>query len=685
MPSIYGTISPPPLGNVYLDALVGPGVYDLSAFSRPLTYVLQGKPGSSGMNGLGGTLWSANGAATAFVEALDAWEAVCNIQVESYPFYYNGSGGTSANWVEQLDALGSETSELGHHELPVPGMFATTLQLNGGFNSQSVVFKRENNASGGYSFTTFLHEIGHALGLDHPHSSGTFPGVTSESSLGNFSLNQGIYTVMSYNDGYAAKGMSPSYAYGWMSTPGAWDIAVVQALYGANMSSHAGDDVYTLSTINAAGTGYACIWDAGGNDTISAEAAMISCRIDLREATLAQDAGGGGWLSSASGIYGGFTIANGVVIENAIGGTNADSIEGNSHNNVLRGLAGNDIIVGNGGDDVLDGGVGNDALSGGQGSDLILGGDGSDTIFALGDGDTIDGGLGTDLLNFGGLTRSYNAVFGYGDAVVGDDTVTGVETIAFRDAVLTFDENSDAAFVMRMYDTVLRRTPDPAGLDSWLDAMDHGTTRAQVAKGFLGSQEFALVTGSLSTPDYVEYLYNHALGRASDPSGKAGWVNYIDSGTMSRADVLMGFSESQEHKNLTAGTLNQGLWHTNDNFQQIEALYDSFADRLPDQAGLLGWADLMDRGMTLKQVATGFAGSAEFAARTTGMSNANLVEYMYNTTLDRPSDAVGKAYWVDQLDHGMSKGDLLLGFSSSLEHFLQLQEHLYSGVDFHIV
>lgn len=360
-------------------------------------------------------------------------------------------------------------------------------------------------------------------------------------------------------------------------------------------------------------------------------------------------------------------------IEHIVGTQFADSIEGDSKNNHLSGKAG---------DDALWGDEGNDIIQGDLGQDVIYGGSGADVIYAIGDGDTIDGGAGIDTLNYSSLARYYGVGPAHGGASIAYDNVVGVEEINFRDAVLTFDENSDAAFVMRMYDTVLRRTPDPAGLDSWLDAMDHGMTRAQVAKGFLGSQEFALATGSLSTADYVEYLYNHALDRASDPAGKAGWINYIDSGTMTRADVLMGFSESQEHKLLTADTLNQGLWHTNDNFQQIEALYDSFANRLPDQAGLIGWADMMDHGMTLKQVAAGFAGSAEFSAHTAGMTNAALVEYMYNTTLNRASDATGKAYWVDQLDHGMSKGDLLLGFSSSLEHFLQLQDHLYSGVDY---
>jgi hypothetical protein len=229
---------------------------------------------------------------------------------------------------------------------------------------------------------------------------------------------------------------------------------------------------------------------------------------------------------------------------------------------------------------------------------------------------------------------------------------------------------------------VLGREPDAQGLDYWLDAMDYGFTRKQVAEGFLGSPEFASASG-MSNPDFVEFLYQQCLGRPSDSGGKAYWINQITSGT-SRADVLIGFSESPEHRTQTADILGEGLWKTDNNYQQVVALYDGFGDRLPDLNGLQYWVGQLKAGASLNSVAAGFAASPEFTSNTAGFSNADLVEYMYNNTLDRASDPGGKQYWLSQLDHGLSKGDLLLGFSMSPEHIQALETHLYSGVDFYV-
>src|SRR5262249_34661412 len=144
-------------------------------------------------------------------------------------------------------------------------------------------------------------------------------------------LDHMFWTVMSYNDGYnfdangliqfnasgqVVPGGNPQLIngntiltdYGYAGGPMALDIAATQYLYGANAPFHQNDDVYDLPDANQAGTKWYCIWDTGGNDTIEYSGTK-NVTIDLRPATLDNTATGGGVLSYAANVRGGFTIA----------------------------------------------------------------------------------------------------------------------------------------------------------------------------------------------------------------------------------------------------------------------------------------------------------------------------------------------------------------------------------------
>ena len=167
--------------------------------------------------------------------------------------------------------------------------------------------------------------------------------------LGRFDLNQGVYTMMSYNDGWETNpdGEPPGYDYGYEGTPMAIDIAVLQEKYGVNETLPQGRNTYRLPDVNQSGTFYACIWDAGGRDAIVTDS-DAAATIDLRAATLKPKPGGGGYISYVDGIFGGFTIANRVTIENARRRRRRRRPVGNAANNRLDGGRGDDLIVGRG-------------------------------------------------------------------------------------------------------------------------------------------------------------------------------------------------------------------------------------------------------------------------------------------------------------------------------------------------
>lgn len=258
-------------------------------------------------------------------------------------------------------------------------------------------------ARGGLDFVTFIHELGHALGLGHTHDDGgettIWPGVSSSEDLGDFAMNQGLFTTMGYNDGWrtAPHGVPQDLTRGWQGGPMALDIAALQLMYGVNRSHKTGNDTYRLPDENKLGTFYQCIWDAGGTDQILG-ATGIENTIDLRAATLAAAPGGGGYASFARAIHGGYTIAKGAVIENATGGGKADLLRGNGAANALKGLDGNDRLEGLGGNDSLEGGGGVDRLEGGAGADLQRGGEGADMLRGGAGNDRLRGDAGADLL-----------------------------------------------------------------------------------------------------------------------------------------------------------------------------------------------------------------------------------------------------------------------------------------------
>ena len=238
---------------------------------------------------------------------------------------------------------------------------------------------------GSYFFLTLTHELGHSLGLGHPHdknySYGTFPGVTKGSGydFGSHKLNGSPWTVMTYNElneegKYNPK--SPAFS-GFSTNIGAFDIAAIQYLYGANKTKNKGNNIYKLNdNLN----GFQCIWDTGGIDVIDASAASGSSTINLKNATLEKKIGGGGFISQINGQFKGYTIAYKTkdkniqcIIENAIGSKFNDQIIGNSAKNTINGGFGNDLLVGGKGNDKLIGGSGKDIfkLSKGKGYDLI--------------------------------------------------------------------------------------------------------------------------------------------------------------------------------------------------------------------------------------------------------------------------------------------------------------------------
>ncbi len=286
-----------------------------------------------------------------------------------------------------------------------------------------------------------------------------------------------------------------------------------------------------------------------------------------------------------------------------------DSLTGTAKNDRIDALAGNDTVSAGAGDDTLVGGAGNDSLDGGAGHDTA----------AM--GNVGFRGVGVGLLGGGVVMTS----------AAGTDNLASVEVVAFADGRLVFDADDVAARVARLYEAALDRLPDQGGLNFWIDAVQGGQPLSALASGFLASPEFQARFGGATGDNgaFVDQLYQNVLGRAGEAGGRKFWVDSLNNGA-SRADVLVGFSESAENKAGTAALVQDGIWDRSEEAAEVARLYDTVFGRLPDAPGLVFWKDALESGQaTLAQVAESFTSSAEFRTQYGALNNREFANALY--------------------------------------------------------
>ncbi|MEJ2806688.1 M10 family metallopeptidase, partial [Pseudomonas sp. CCNWLW250] len=473
-------------GNAQIDSLIygtyWMGTWSNGAFTTPLTYSFMTTDSlfarfysDDNEYEAGYVLSSAQ--QSSIVDALGAWSSVANIKFTQVTETSTNVGDLRFGGYGDMD---TGTAAWAYYPSRTP---------SGGDVWIGPVTNNPAPVEGTYDYLTFMHEIGHALGLKHPFDQGLSNPTVLASQYDDVR-----YTIMSYDNAYSYE----------PTTPMLLDIAAIQRLYGANTQWQAGNNTYSWASDQSV---FETIWDAGGTDTIDASNQVAAVRINLNEGQFSKI--GKTFLDPSDKVFNeGLAIAYGAKIENAVGSAFNDSLIGNALGNVLNGLAGKDSMAG---------GAGNDTYVVDDAGDIV-----SETSTLATEIDTVRSSvtwaLGANLEN---LTLSGNSsINGTGNALnntlIGNDGNNVLNGSAGRDTLIGGAGN-DTYVLDQAAELTLLRESVSQGTDSLVIgyAASSASSVVDLNLSNLGSIENVTLSGAGAFSVSGNSLNNSLVGNAA--------------------------------------------------------------------------------------------------------------------------------------------------------------------------
>jgi hypothetical protein len=422
-------------------------------------------------------------------------------------------------------------------------------------------------------YYVLLHEIGHALGLQHTLA----PSDTSGAVVLLDSLNTFANTIMPDEASNTTV---------WPTWFGSFDMQALRYLYGSRAYS-SGDDTYQISAANIAQN--LSILDDAGTDTLDVSQTRVSANIDLRPghvSSAGQDADG---IANVNNIG----ISSTSLIENVWATSGDDLLTGNDANNTFVLNGGNDIVDGQAGLDIavfnyssaaatitaaITADTWNVESTIGRGSVQLTGVErlqftDATVVLTNAGNESLTGSTGIDTVAYPGAWATYTvSKTGTGYTVTdrvgsgGTDTLTSIERVYFTDKHVALDVSptGNAAQSLMFIGSIaygLKNNPDVIGTVMYF--FDQGMSMQQVCQIAVDAQLISALAGSSSNADLARLIWRNVIGTEPDSGSVDLLLSFMDgrNAAFSQAQLLATVAQldlNQQHVGLV-GLANSGL------------------------------------------------------------------------------------------------------------------------------